>query len=56
MKMVRFDIWCKECKYCDIDGNKDPCYSCLSMKSSPNSNVPVLFKGIVDRGRTGGNK
>ena len=47
MKEVRFDIWCKRCKYWSNDefdpDFKNPCYDCLENPATDNSHKPVRF-------------
>lgn len=43
-KFVRFDIYCKECKYKDTDENEDPCNECLAEPVNEYSKKPVCFK------------
>ena len=43
-KEVRFDIYCKECKFQNTSASNDPCNECLGNPSNGDSHVPVLFK------------
>ena len=44
LKEVRFDIYCKKCKYKDKPENEDPCWDCLVETVNQNSHKPVYFK------------
>lgn len=41
---VRFDIWCKRCKYFARAEEDDPCVDCLLESVNQNSKKPVYFK------------
>ena len=43
-KEVRFDIYCKECKFTNTSASNDPCNECLGKPSNGDSHVPVNFK------------
>lgn len=43
-KEVRFDIYCKDCKYEDKKENEDPCWDCLTETVNQDSKKPVYFK------------
>ncbi len=43
-KEVRFDLYCKTCKYHDLDESKDPCNDCLNEPSNENSHKPVFWE------------
>jgi hypothetical protein len=44
MKEVRFDIYCKTCKYKDLLETEDPCESCLLEPVNLHSEKPVSYK------------
>lgn len=41
---VRFDKYCKTCKYKDIRGEEDPCDECLSEPANLYTDRPVNWK------------
>lgn len=43
-KIVRFDKYCKDCEYYDLNEAYDPCNECLNNPSNQNSQKPVNFK------------
>ena len=43
-KEVRYDIYCKECKFSSKSASDDPCNTCLGTPSNGDSHVPVNFK------------
>lgn len=43
-KEVRYDIYCKKCKYKDNPENTDPCWDCLTNPVNWHSKKPVYFK------------
>lgn len=43
-KEVRFDIYCKTCKYRFESEVKDPCNECLSFPVKPYSSIPINWK------------
>jgi len=43
-KIVRFDIWCKKCKYKDLVEEDDPCFDCLLETVNFESTKPVKFE------------
>lgn len=43
-KEVRFDIYCKKCKYKDLKEEEDPCWDCLVETVNVDSKKPVYFK------------
>ena len=44
LKEVRFDIYCKDCKYFARAEEDDPCVDCLLESVNQNSKKPVYFK------------
>lgn len=42
-KEVRFDKWCKSCKYRFRKETEDPCNDCLNEPSNENSTKPILY-------------
>jgi len=44
LKEVRFDIYCKKCKYKDLKEKFDPCNDCLDEPYNIESAVPVKFE------------
>lgn len=43
-KIVRFDIWCKKCKFKDKSEEDDPCFDCLAETVNFESTKPVKFE------------
>ena len=43
-KIVRFDKYCKDCEYFDLDEAYDPCNECLYSPANQNSQKPINFK------------
>ena len=43
-KIVRFDIWCKKCKFEKLSESEEPCDECLEKGVNENSKKPVRFK------------
>lgn len=43
-KEVRFDVYCKKCKFKEIDGSKDPCNDCLAEPVNVQTEVPLYYK------------
>ena len=41
---VYFDKYCKTCKHCKLDENKDPCDECLAIPMNENSHKPVNWE------------
>ena len=44
MQEVYFDVYCKKCKYAELDGWKDPCNDCLSEGMNDGSHKPVCYE------------
>lgn len=44
LKEIRFDIYCKKCKYFERAEKDDPCVDCLLETVNQNSKKPVYFK------------
>ena len=42
-KEVRFDIWCKTCRYRFRKETEDPCDNCLSEPANDNSTKPIEY-------------
>ena len=42
-KIVYFDQYCENCKYCKTDQSEDPCYECLSNPVNVHSHRPVKW-------------
>lgn len=42
-KRVRYDIFCKKCKYYDLAVTDDPCFSCLG-ETYGISSIPINYK------------
>ena len=55
MKEVYFGIYCKTCKYFDMDENslESPCDECLSYSSNLYSHKPVNYKPIKNNEKEG---
>lgn len=43
-KEVRFDLYCKTCKYCDTPGTEDPCNECLEDPFNYETEKPMRWK------------
>ena len=43
-KFVRFDKWCKKCKYSDQSATKDPCNDCLAVGGREGTEKPINYK------------
>lgn len=43
-KEVRFDLYCRFCKYYNREERMDPCNECLESGMNQNSSKPVFFK------------
>lgn len=43
-KEVRFDIYCRYCKFCWSDGIHDPCDECLGEPSNKDTHTPAYFQ------------
>lgn len=43
-KEVRFDLYCKTCKYYKLDESEDPCNECLNEPSNEDSHKPVNWR------------
>ena len=44
MRIVRFDIFCKQCKHEKVDDTKDPCDECLSEPGRVDDRRPLYFE------------
>lgn len=43
-KEVRFDIYCKTCKYEEQPKPRDPCHECLDQPWNTDSRKPICWK------------
>lgn len=43
-KIVKFEEYCKKCKYEDNEEYLDPCHECLNNPVNTHSSKPVNFK------------
>lgn len=43
-KIVRFDVYCRTCKFKDLREDEDPCDYCLANPVNTNSHKPVKYK------------
>ena len=51
LKEVRFDLFCKKCKYKNRDEKYDPCNECLEFAYRQQTAEPIYFeKGTVKNG------
>lgn len=41
---VNFKKYCKTCKYCNTNENKDPCDECLAVCFNTQSHKPINWK------------
>ena len=52
IKEVRFDKYCRKCRYRKVDETKEPCNECLSEGGRLYSHKPSKFeKGVATNGR-----
>lgn len=49
---VRFDIYCKKCKYFPMAEEDDPCVDCLLETVNQDSKKPVYFKEVKNAKNT----
>lgn len=42
-KEVYYNVYCKKCKYKDLDESEDPCDSCLGIPYGINTHKPSYF-------------
>lgn len=45
IKEVRFDEYCKKCKYFDKNEDEDPCFDCLQDPALLYSHIPSHYDG-----------
>mgnify|MGYP006872972300 CR=1 FL=1 len=43
-KEVHFDIYCKKCKYNNLEEKFDPCNDCLAAGMNEETEVPLYFE------------
>lgn len=43
-KEVRFDLYCKKCKFFENEEYEDPCDECLNYPSNTYSHKPLYFE------------
>lgn len=43
-KEVRFDLYCKKCKYAKIDDTEEPCNTCLEEFTNEGTDRPTQYK------------
>lgn len=43
IKEVRFDIYCKQCRYYNKSEAEDPCWDCLNEGQNYDSHKPIRF-------------
>ena len=41
---MKFDQWCPKCQYEKLDGNVEPCDTCLGFGTNDDSRRPVLWE------------
>ena len=54
-KEVRFDLYCKTCRYYELAESEDPCYECLENPVNCYSHKPVNWEEkqlIIKKGDT----
>lgn len=51
-KEVFYDIYCKKCKYYELEPYKSPCNECLAEPYNMDSHKPVNFKEDKQLGMT----
>lgn len=44
IKLVRFDMYCRSCKYAKYDEEQEPCNECLTVPARLNSHVPEMYE------------
>ena len=44
IKEVRFDKYCKKCKYAKTSGSDEPCNTCMEVFAREGTIVPLKFK------------
>ena len=44
IREVRFDIYCKKCKYKNVEGSKEPCNSCMEKPVRFGSEKPHKYE------------
>lgn len=52
MKEVRYDLWCRCCKYLPMRDWDDPCNECLLERARPYSHKPVKFEASKKSDKT----
>ncbi len=51
-KIVEFDKYCSKCKYENLNGDGEPCNTCLTNPTNTHSKKPVCFEEKPARKRT----
>lgn len=44
LREVRYDLYCKKCKHWGLDGDEEPCWSCLGEPARQWSDKPHKFE------------
>lgn len=47
-KIVRFDMYCKDCEYEKVIETNDPCNACLTEPVRKDSHQPVNYKDKIE--------
>lgn len=48
---VKFDAYCKNCKYCEVPEIEEPCNECLEQSVNLHTYKPNNFNEIEKRGK-----
>lgn len=51
--IVKFDVWCPKCKHEKLDGNVEPCDTCLGYGTAEDSRKPVCWTAKKNGGKKG---
>lgn len=43
-KIVRYDMYCKDCKYEKTEETEDPCNDCLNQPVNENTQKPIRWE------------
>lgn len=47
-KIVEYDKYCSKCEYEHLNGDGEPCNTCLTYPTNENSRKPIMFKEKKD--------
>jgi len=51
-KFVKFDYWCKKCKYKDLAESEDPCHGCLEQPVNFHTDQPINYISASTKKKT----